>query len=72
MPRLAREPGDGEPLEVELDERLHEELDREARRQNVQPDLLALHALMYFLVDYETGRAAARLGATITRDAEAN
>ena len=33
---------------------------------------LALHALIYFRADYETGRAAARLGATITRDAEAN
>lgn len=72
VPRLAREASGGEAIELELDERLHDQLEREAQRQRVQADVLAAHALMYFLADYETGRAAARLGATITRDAEAN
>ena len=72
MPRLAREASGGETLEVQLEGGLDDQLEREARRQEVEPDLLALHALMYFLADYETGRVAARLGATIARDAEAN
>jgi hypothetical protein len=58
-------------LELELDDDLHGELRREARRQHVSPDLLAMHALMYYLADLDSGRAAARLGDAINRDAEA-
>lgn len=60
-----------EELEVELDDDLHDELRRESRRQRVTPDVLAMHALMYYLADLDSGRAAARLGDAINRDAEA-
>jgi hypothetical protein len=60
-----------EELELELDDDLHEELRRESRRQRVTPDVLAMHALMYYLADLDTGRAAARLDDAINRDAEA-
>jgi hypothetical protein len=60
-----------EELELELDEDLHGELQRESRRQRVTPDLLAMHALMYYLADLDSGRAAARLGDAMDRDAEA-
>jgi hypothetical protein len=72
--RVPRHPGgleSGEPLELELDEKLHGELLEEARRQEVSPDLLAMHALMYYLADLDSGRAAARLGDAMNRDAEA-
>jgi hypothetical protein len=65
----ARETAD--PLELELDDDLHEELRREARRQRVSPDELAMHALLYYLADLDSGRAAARLGDAMDRDAEA-
>lgn len=61
----------GEELELELDDDLHGQLRGESRRQSVTPDLLATHALMYYLADLDSGRAAARLGDAISRDAEA-
>jgi hypothetical protein len=76
--RLAwRVPGDypqrdpEEELELALDEDLYGELRRESLRQRVTPDVLAMHALMYYLADLDSGRAAARLGDAINRDAEA-
>lgn len=51
-----------QPYELELDEELLGELRQESRRQDVTPELLALHALMYYLADVDSGRAAARLG----------
>jgi hypothetical protein len=60
-----------ETLELDLDDHLHEELRREARRQHVAPDLLAFHALVYYLADLDSGRVAARLGDAMDRDAEA-
>jgi hypothetical protein len=66
------DPGDtAEALELPLDDELHGELEQESRRQAVSLDLLALHALVYFLADLDSGRAAARLGDAIKRDAEA-
>jgi hypothetical protein len=58
-------------IELELEDELHGELRRESRRQHVSPDLLAMHALMYYLADLDSGRAAARLGDAMNRDAEA-
>jgi hypothetical protein len=72
VPQLARKAAFTEAREIELPEKLHAELEREARRQDVPADLLATHALMYFLSDLGTGRAAARLGDAMNRDAEAN
>ncbi|MGH2715091.1 MAG: hypothetical protein ACRDM7_14605 [Thermoleophilaceae bacterium] len=74
VPRQAAEadPEEGLELELELDGQLQRQLEAESRRQRVSPDLLAMHALMYFLADLDSGRAAARLGDAIDRDAEAN
>jgi hypothetical protein len=71
VPRELGERETTEPLELELDDDLHEELRREARRQHVSPDQLAMHALLYYLADLDSGRAAARLGDAMDRDAEA-
>jgi hypothetical protein len=72
VPSLAREAALTSTLEVELPDDLYDELERESRRQDVPADLLATHAVMYFLSDLGTGRAAARLGDAMNRDAEAN
>ena len=71
VPRKTTRPDPDEQIELELDDELHGELRRESRRQHVSPDLLAMHALMYYLADLDSGRAAARLGDAINRDAEA-
>jgi hypothetical protein len=72
VPRLARRDPDAGEVEVEIADELHAELERESKRQRVSTDLLATHALLYFLSDYDTGRVAARLGDAIDdRDAEA-
>jgi hypothetical protein len=72
VPRLARSAVFPDALEVELNDELFAELEREAQRQRVSVDVLATHAVLYFLGDLDSGRAAARLGDAITRDAEAN
>jgi hypothetical protein len=71
VPRHYMERNPDDELELELDDDLHGELRRESRRQRVSPDVLAMHALMYYLADLDSGRAAARLGDAIRRDAEA-
>jgi hypothetical protein len=71
VPRLADEAASGDPFEIELDDAVHAELERESRRQHVTTDLLATHAVLYFLADLDSGRVAARLGDAINRDAEA-
>ncbi len=71
VPELARAATPADTLEVELDDDLVAKLDVEARRQDVAVELLAAHAVVYYLTDLDTGRAAARLGDAISRDAEA-
>jgi hypothetical protein len=71
VPHHEAEKAPDEELQLELDDALHGELQRESRRQRVTPDVLAMHALMYYLADLDSGRAAARLGDAINRDAEA-
>jgi hypothetical protein len=72
VPQLVRSATFAERLELELDDDLHSELEAAARRQDVALELLAAHAVVYFLTDLDTGRAAARLGDAINRDAEAD
>jgi hypothetical protein len=72
VPELARSATFSRQVEIELDGELHRKLGEEARRQDVEPELLAAHALVYYLTDVDTGRVAARLGDAISRDAEAN
>lgn len=71
VPRKTTRADPADELELELDDDLHAELRRESRRQHVSPDMLAMHALMYYLADIDSGRAAARLGDAMNRDAEA-
>jgi hypothetical protein len=66
VPLLAGDADSTEPLAIELDEHLYQGLREEADRQDVTPDLLALHALLYFLADLDSGRVSGR-----PRDAEA-
>jgi hypothetical protein len=58
----------GDPAEFELDPGLYEELEREAERQEAAPESVALHALVYFMADLDTGRAGARLGTALKQD----
>jgi HEAT repeat protein len=53
--------GDGALL-VELDDETWSALRHEAEAQGVTPELLALHALLYFLADLDSGRVRRRLG----------
>jgi hypothetical protein len=71
VPRKTTRPDPADEIELEVDDDLHAELRRESRRQHVSPDMLAMHALMYYLADLDSGRAAARLGDAMNRDAEA-
>jgi hypothetical protein len=48
--------------DIELDQDTLEALEDVARRQGVAAHRLAEHALLYFLADLDSGRAAARLG----------
>jgi hypothetical protein len=70
-PRKLMRADPAEEIELELGDDLHEQLRQESRRQHVSPDLLAMHALMYYLADFDSGRATARLGDAMNRDAEA-
>jgi predicted transcriptional regulator len=71
VPQLARTATSGDALDVELDDDLVARLEVEARQQDVSVELLTAHAIIYYLTDLDTGRAAARLGDAISRDAEA-
>jgi hypothetical protein len=71
VPRQMGRPGPDAAIELELEDELHGRLQRESQRQHVSADLLAMHALMYYLADLDSGRAAARLGDAMDRDAEA-
>jgi hypothetical protein len=48
--------------DITLDEDTMEALESEARRRGMGPERLAEHALLYFLADLDSGRAATRLG----------
>jgi hypothetical protein len=52
-------------VDVELDEHTREALEEEAKRQGMAAPRLAEHALLYFLADLDSGRAAARLAETL-------
>ena len=57
-----------EEVEVEVGADVRRELELEAGRQGTPPGVLAAHALMYFLADWDSGRAAARLGVALKKD----
>jgi len=51
----------GPTLKVRLDEDTWRAVTEEAERQGVSADELALHAVMYFLADVDSGRMGVRL-----------
>jgi hypothetical protein len=55
-------------VQIELDEETWGALEFEARRQGVTPDTLALHALMFFLADLDSGRIGDRLEESFEED----
>jgi hypothetical protein len=52
----------GAITDVDLDADTSEALETEARRHGLAAECLAEHALLYFLADLDSGRAAVRLG----------
>ena len=48
-------------MNVALDDATWRALAEEAERQRVRPETLAVHALLYFLADFDSGRVADRL-----------
>jgi hypothetical protein len=61
VPRLTGEAQPSRRLRIELDDATWAALSEEADRQGVPTDLLALHALLYYLADIDSGRVAALL-----------
>jgi hypothetical protein len=48
-------------LKIAFDDETWTALEEEARRQGVEPEDLAVHALLYFLADLDSGRLAGLL-----------
>jgi Arc/MetJ-type ribon-helix-helix transcriptional regulator len=61
-PRFQRKQRSSSGLRVAFDDDTWTALEAEARRQNVEPPALAVHALLYFLSDFDSGRVADVLG----------
>jgi hypothetical protein len=73
-PRFARRDDypAGTITDVELDQDTMEALETEARRHGIPAPRLAEHALLYFLADLDSGRAALRLGDALEDESERN
>jgi predicted transcriptional regulator len=66
VPAMAREASDSaDPVDIELDEDVHARLEQEAARQHVGSGPLALHALLYYLADIDSGRVSGRPGRNV-------
>jgi hypothetical protein len=61
LPRFVSGTTNRAEISVELDERTWEALAEAARLQGVDQDRLLEHAVLYYLADLESGRAAARI-----------
>jgi hypothetical protein len=68
-PRRFRLPPDpSSDLEVVFDDVTWAALELEAKRQGVTSDALAVHTVLYYVADFESGRLAERLGETLSED----
>jgi hypothetical protein len=56
VPRFARGADPTQTLEVELHDSTWQALSEEADEQGVTPEMLAIHAILYFLADLDSGR----------------
>jgi hypothetical protein len=61
VPDLAADSHPSGRLQVKLDDATWGALSEEADRQGVPTELLAMHALLYYLADIDSGRVAALL-----------
>jgi hypothetical protein len=61
VPRFAQTPKAAETLQVEIDDETWRALSEEAKRQSVTAELLAMHALLYYVADMDSGRMGTRL-----------
>lgn len=55
-------------LKVAFDDETWTALEEEARRQGVEPEELAVHALLYFLADLDSGRLADLVSEALSED----
>ena len=61
VPRFSAAPDPSQGFQVEFDDATWEALSREAEAQNVSPETLAVHAVLYLLADVDSGRLAGSL-----------
>jgi hypothetical protein len=67
-PRFRSKSPAGEGLRVVFDDDTWEALAEEAARQNVETEELAVHALLYFLADFDSGRISDILERALEED----
>jgi hypothetical protein len=67
VPDFALEDEPGHRLNVEVDDQTWAALEDEAAEQGVSVETLALHAVMYFLADVDSGRVGAQLRDALDR-----
>lgn len=67
-PRFRSKTPAGEGLGVVFDDETWAALEEEAARQNVDTAELAVHALLYFLADFESGRVTEILERALDED----
>jgi hypothetical protein len=67
-PRFIRDLPQPDPVEVDLDDETWDSVKVEAQRQGVEPEVLAQHAVLYFLADMDSGRLADRLSQVIDEE----
>ena len=65
-PRFRPQTPSGDGLRVVLDDETWAAVEEEAARQNVGTEELVVHALLYFLVDFDSGRVAQLLEARLS------
>ena len=67
-PRFRSRTPSGEGLRVVFDDDTWASLGEEAERQNVETEELAVHALLYFLADFDSGRISDILEKALEED----
>jgi hypothetical protein len=58
VPRFAANSSSAKSLKVGVDDATWTALAEEAKEQGVTPEILAVHAMLYFLADLDSGRIA--------------
>ena len=67
-PRFRSKTPSGQGLRVVFDDDTWDALTEEADRQNVETEELAVHALLYFLADFDSGRISDILEKALDKD----